>query len=396
MSTAALKQTNDSNRAAAAKRNIVDADAHIDPPYEMWKDYLPAALADKGPYIEHGDEHDWIVFEGKKRPVMMISNQAGRKGEDFKMVGRREEMRPVWLPQTRLEDMTTDGMDAAVLFGGGPLGTADNELYTASFDAYNRWVWDFAGADRKRLVPVGYVPMRDVDETIAMIRNLAKLGFRTINIPAFPQAKDGPNVGGFNAQALALTGNTHGDRSYLDAEFDKLWATITDLDITVTMHLGGRIPRFGNKQHFLPDLVMSKLAMAEPVAILLYGAIFQRFPQLRLVIVESGVGWMSWMAEYMDRTWEKQRYWTDSTLTEKPSFFMDRNVYGSFIHDRVGILNRNIPGGKNIMWSSDYPHSETTFPNSLHVINRDFEGIPEADINEIVYARAKRLYRVGE
>ena len=115
------------------------------------------------------------------------------------------------------------------------------------------------------MVPVGYVPMRDVDETVAMIRNLAKLGFRTINIPAFPQAKDGPNVGGFNAQALALTGNIHGDRSYLEPEFDKLWKTITELDITVTMHLGGRIPRFGNKQHFLPDLVMSKTAMAEPV-----------------------------------------------------------------------------------------------------------------------------------
>lgn len=395
MPTAALQQTKESNRATAAKRNIVDADSHIDPPYEMWKDYLPAALASKAPYIEYGDEHDWIVFEGKKRPVMMISNQAGRTGEEFKMVGRRAEMRPVWLPETRLEDMTTDGMDAAVLFGGGPLGTADNALYTASFDAYNRWVWDFAGANRKRLVPVGYVPMQDVDDTIAMIRNLAKLGFRTINIPAFPQAKDGPNVGGFNAQALALTGNIHGDRSYLDPEFDKLWATVTELDITLTMHLGGRIPRFGNKQHFLPDLVMSKTAMAEPVAILIYGAIFQRFPELRLVIVESGVGWMSWMAEYMDRTWEKQRYWTESRLTEKPSFFMDRNVYGSFIHDRVGIMNRNFPGGRNIMWSSDYPHSETTFPNSRHVIDRDFEGVPEADINAIVYERAKKLYRVG-
>jgi len=135
--------------------------------------------------------------------------------------------------------------------------------------------------------------------------------------------------------------------------------------------------------------------MAEPVAILIYGAIFQRFPQLRLVIVESGVGWMAWMAEYMDRTWEKQRYWTGSTLTEKPSFFMDRNVYGSFIHDRVGILNRHLPGGKNIMWSSDYPHSETTFPNSRQVIDRDFAGIPEAEIDEIVCARARRLYRVG-
>lgn len=101
---------------------------------------------------------------------------------------------------------------------------------------------------------------------------------------------------------------------------------------------------------------------------------------------------MSWMAEYMDRTWERQRFWTENKLEEKPSFFMDRNVYGSFIHDRVGILNRNLPGGRNIMWSSDYPHSETTFPHSLEVIERDFAGIPEEDINDIVCNRAARLF----
>ena len=118
--------------------------------------------------------------------------------------------------------------------------------------------------------------------------------------------RDVPKTGGFSAQALGLTGNADGDRSYIDPEFDRLWQTVTDLDMTLTMHLGGRIPRFGDKRHFLPDLVMSKTAMAEPVAILTYGCIFQRFPKLRLAIVESGVGWMAWMAEYMDRTWERQ------------------------------------------------------------------------------------------
>src|ERR1700756_5635420 len=72
-----------------ARLRIVDADAHCDAPYEMWADYLPPSLRDQAPRIENGDEHDWIVFEGKKRPVMMISNQAGRTGKEFKMVGRR-------------------------------------------------------------------------------------------------------------------------------------------------------------------------------------------------------------------------------------------------------------------------------------------------------------------
>jgi hypothetical protein len=96
----------------------------------------------------------------------------------------------------------------------------------------------------------------------------------------------------------------------------------------------------------------------------------------------------------MDRTWEKQRFWTESPLTEKPSFFMDRNVYASFIQDRTGVLNRDLPGGRNIMWSSDYPHSETTFPNSRQVIARDFEGIPEGDTRDITCNRAKKLYGV--
>jgi predicted TIM-barrel fold metal-dependent hydrolase len=196
------------------------------------------------------------------------------------------------------------------------------------------------------------------------------------------------------AQSAALTGDPGGDRSYADPEFDKLWETFCELDMTVTMHLGGRVPRFGDKKYFLADMPMSKVAMIEPIAIFIFNALFQRFPKLRLVTVESGVGWMAWLAEYLDRTWEKQRYWTDSPLTEKPSFYMDRNVYGSFINDRVGVLNRDLPGGRNIMWSSDYPHSETTFPNSHAVIARDFVDIPEADVREIVSDRARRIYCV--
>ena len=396
-----LDQALDERPAQTNQRySLVDADAHLDPPYEMWKDYLPAHLAELAPYIEEGEEHDWIVFEGKKRPVIMISNQAGKDGKNFKMAGKRSDMRKVWDPAVRLSDMDTDGIDAAVLFGGGPLGTANSELYIESFQAYNRWLWDFCGTDRKRLTGVAYLPMRDIDETLGLIRQAARLGFRSINIPAFPQSADGisttARVAAINVgQGAALTGNPASDRSYADPEFDRLWAEICELDLTVTIHLGGRIPRFGEKKHFLPDMVMSKFSMAEPIAIAIYSGIFQRFPELRFASVESGVGWFAFAAEYMDRTWEKQRYWTDSKLTEKPSFYMDRNVYGSFINDRLGILNRNAPGGRNIMWSSDYPHSETTFPNSQTVIARDFQDVPENDIREIVAERARRLYAVG-
>jgi predicted TIM-barrel fold metal-dependent hydrolase len=382
------------------RRPLIDADAHLDPPHEMWANYLPAHLRDKAPYIEEGEEHDWVVFEGKRRPVKQLNNTAGKAGKDFKVNVKRSELRQAWLPDQRLADMDRDGVEAAVIFGGGPLGTTDSELYIASFETYNRWLWDFCGTDRSRLQGVAYLPMRDVDETIGLMRQAAKLGFRTVNIPAFPQSADGistsATVKAISAgQGAALTGNPTGERSYRDPEFERFWAEVCELDLTVTVHLGARVPRFGEKQHFLPDMLMSKLSMAEPIAVLIFGGIFHRFPKLRFVTVESGVGWFAWAAEYMDRTWERQRFWTESPIPELPSHYMEQNVYGSFIQDRIGILQRNLPGGRNIMWSSDYPHSETSWPESHDILARDFAGVPDKDVHDIVYARAKRLYQIG-
>ena len=379
---------------------LIDADAHIDPPHDMWIDYLPARLKEHAPVIEHEHDGDYIVFEGSRRPVMMINNQAGRQGKDFKVKGRLADQRTVWETATRLKDMDTDGIETAILFGGGPLPTFNNELYIASFEAYNRWVLDWCSVARERLVPVAYVPMRDIDETIGMLERAAKSGFRAINIPAFPQNADAwktsSEVAKMNAaQTSALTGDPQGQLQYYQPEFDRLWAAFCDLDLVTTFHLGARINRFGDKQHFLPDMPMTKMAMAEPVAIAIYAGTFQRFPKLRFANVESGVGWFAWFAEYMDRTWEKQRFWVGSPLEHPPSFYMDQNVWGSFIQDREGILNYGRTGSKNIMWSSDYPHSETTFPNSHEVIARDFDGVPRADVKAMTRDIARALYRLG-
>ncbi len=375
---------------------IFDADAHIDPPQDMWKEYLPNHLKDRAPRVEHADDGDYIIFEGNRRPFMMINNQAGRQGKDFKMKGRISDVRQIWDPATRLADMDADGMTAALCFGGGPLHSTDNELYIESYYAYSRWVSDWCKVAPNRLYPVGYLPMRDIDETVTHVNRLAKEGFKAINLPAFPQNPDAwKTTSGIanlkDGQVSALTGDPKGALQYSNPEFDKLWKAICDNGQVITFHLGGRVPRFGQAEYFLADMPMSKLAMAEPIGILTYNCVFDRFPDLKIASVESGVGWFAWLAEYNDRTWEKQRYWTNSQLKNPPSYYMDRNVWGSFIQDRTGILNRNLPGGKNIMWSSDYPHSETTFPKSREIILRDFEGIPEEDIKDIIHNNCARL-----
>ena len=162
--------------------------------------------------------------------------------------------------------------------------------------------------------------------------------------------------------------------------------------MTVTFHLGGRISRYGQNKHFLTDHVMTKTAMCEPIAAAIYGGLFDRFPAMRWAIIESGVGWMAWAAQYMDHSWGKHRHWVGSTIQHTPSHYFDQNVYGSFLRDRIGIEMRHLPGGKNIMWSSDFPHSETTYPHSRAYIEQEFDGVPDEDKREIVGGRAAKLF----
>ena len=384
---------------ARGKFRIVDADAHIDPPHTFWGEYLPAHLKDQAPTIEEGDECDFVVFEGRKRPLIMLTSQGGRAGKDFKIQGKLADLHDSITPAKRLAVMDEDGVDVEVLYGGGPLGTNNLELYIESYRAYNRWLGDFCDYDKKRFAGVAYLPMRDIDETLGLLREAVESGHRSINIPAFPQAPDGISssagiVGTASAQGAALTGDPGSTRAYWHPEYDRFWAEVQDLDVTVTFHLGGRVARFGDKAHFLPDLVMTKLAMAEPIAMAIFGCLFDRFPKLRWGVIESGVGWMPWLAEYMDRTWEKQRFWLDSKLKKLPSTYMDENIYGSFINDRMGFVNCHQPGGKNVMWSSDFPHSETTYPNSLAAIARDTKGISDEDVAWIVGGCADKFFRL--
>jgi predicted TIM-barrel fold metal-dependent hydrolase len=373
---------------------LVDADAHVNPPATFWDDYLPARLAGRGPRIEPGgpdESHDWVVFEGSRKPLNVLSSVV-KQGRNFKPNGRQSDIQAgSFEPAARLEDMSQDGVSRAVLFGGGPLGTADNDLFIASFEAYNHWLADFCSYDRQRLVGVAYLPMQDIDQSIAMLKDAAARGLKAVNIPAFPQSGKGTAGGGFAAQVLALTGDPEGPLQYDDPEFDRFWTACVDHDMAVTIHLGARIARPGMNR-FLPNLVMSKVCMAEPISILIFGGVFDRFPGLRFGSIESGVGWMSWMATYMDDIYNNQRHWLQVDLKRPPSHYMDHNIWGSFIRDPVGVKNRNLPGGRNIMWSTDYPHSETTWPESQANLERHFAGLSEADRRPIVRDNALKFY----
>lgn len=377
--------------------NIVDADAHVNPPPTFWADYLPAKFKDRAPVVEAGDDADYIVFEGSRKKMNISGALAGTKDENWKVEGKLSDTaRGGYEASVRLKEMDLDGMDASIIFGGGPLGSKDPEMFLASFEAYNRYLADFCSADPKRLFGIGYLPMHDVPDAIRMLRDAHRLGLRGVNIPAFPFTLGGA-TGRSDMPAgmmLAMKGDPDSARQYDNPEFYPFWEAAIELGMPITIHLGGRTVRMQHDR-FITDLVMSKFSMAEPIAILVTNGVFQRYPDLRFVSVESGVGWMPFMADYMDKTWARHRHWTKSPLKNPPSYYMDQCVYGSFIHDSVGIATRHMPGGKNIMWSSDYPHSESTYPKSREMIAKLFDGVPEGEKQDMICNRAKKLFNVG-
>ena len=305
----------------AREYKVVSADSHVNPVPSFWREYLPESLRDEAPLLEETNEGDYVTFEGERKLFASMGAQAGRKFKDYAPVKKVSETRSGgWVPQDRIEDMDVDGVDAEIIYGGGPLSTANLGLHLASYGAYNNWLADFCSHDPERLLGIAYIPMVDVERAITDLKHSASRGLRGSVIVAFPPAKEGILPGG-----LALSGDPN--RNYADPEFDPYWRASIELDMPVHMHLGARkYP--GGPERWMINLTSSKFGMAEPISVFIFTGLLAKYPELTLTSVESGVGWMAFLIEYMDHLYERHQYWTQSPLKEPPSFYFHRQVRG--------------------------------------------------------------------
>jgi predicted TIM-barrel fold metal-dependent hydrolase len=378
---------------------VIDSDAHVNPPLSIWAEYLPAEYRDLGPTVEPGsadEPHDWVVFEGERTPFMRVNDMAGLTPEQRKWTGRLAESNPGgWDPDVRLKHMDADGISAAALFGGGPLASRNLKLYLASFHAYNQWLADFCSPNPKRLLGMAYIPLWDVSEAVQELHWAADHGLHGAVIAPFAQERPDYSGGAINFSNMIIYARLSDKRSYEDPEFDPFWQACSELAMPVHVHLGAADPTFRSPDR--PDSrfvgqVRTKLAMGEVVAHFVMSGLLERYPGVKLVSVESGVGWMAFVAEYLDNGWRKHGKSLVSILDAEPSSFMDRQVYGTFLEDHVGVNNRNLKGGHNIMWSSDYPHSETTWPHSREAIDRSLGEVALEEATRMLNGAARELY----
>lgn len=353
---------------------LISADSHVVPLPTFWREYLPARFRDTAPRVESTDDGDFTVFEGRRTPVMAINSIAGkpREGHGFSYRRFAEQVAGGHDPAARVADQDRDGIVAEVLYGGGPLATQDRELFLASHLAYNDWLADFCAHAPDRLLGIAYVPFASAAGAAAEIRRARRRGLRGALLPASPPSG-----------------------RWWDAEWQPVFEALVETGTPAGLHVGfgfARRHRFDGGPAFMTDVMMTKMEMAEPLADLVFGGVLARHPELRVVSVEAYVGWLPFVAEYVDHAYRVHRWWNDLGLAEEPSFYLRRQVYATFIEDAVGLRERHAFGVDNLMWSSDYPHGESTFPDSRAFVARAFADVPADEMRKIVFENARRLY----
>ena len=364
--------------------SIVSADSHINEPPDLFKN-LPKSLQEFAPKVvslEKGDA--WVMAPGAEPRLISTSAVAGRKKEEYlsKPVTYAEMNKGSFLPEPRLKDMDIDHIDADVMYPGIMRYTeriANPEVRAASCQVYNEWMADFCKYNPSRLQGIGVVPMLDDNNgqnALKGLKEAQKLGLRSVFLS---QKESGMPLHHQNA--------------------DPFWAAAADSGTPISIHIytnpftrgiPADIMAIPGTKELGPSTVT--MSMAEHLVLMIFGGVFMRHPKLKVVLAEGGIGWIPALLERMDHVFHVHKPYMGSPITELPSVTFRKHCYATFQFDKAGIRLRDLLGVENLMWASDYPHTDTTWPESKKVIDDSFAGIPAADKRMMVCDNAAKLY----
>jgi predicted TIM-barrel fold metal-dependent hydrolase len=301
-------------------------------------------------------------------------------------------------PAARVKDMDLDGVQAALCFpsfpgfGGGTFFRAeDKKLAAICVQAWNDFYIDeWCGTAPERFIPMAILPVWDIDLTVAEARRAIEKGARTISFPDSPVPLGLPSF--------------HTDH------WDPLWALCEETGTPVSLHFGSGsfMPGFSfmNIKPTVKEMTAAADAKMAPFVIptilfssnlmwstvdLLFSGKLQQFPDLQFSLAEGGIGWIPYILERSDYTWDRHRWYQDIDKETKPSDLFRQHFYGCFIDDEHGLKNRHEIGIDRITIEIDYPHSDSNWPNSRKRASEALADIPDDEVELIVETNARRM-----
>ncbi len=372
---------------------IISADCHIDlvwlPP-DLFTANASAAMKERMPYVVEGEKGPkWVSRNGAEFGLVNGMGSAGReyvpgqirRADRMAAEGLYEDgkkgIRRLTDPDLRVKDQDRDGVQAEVLYGilGAAQRLQDPEAEVEMMRIYNEWLAEFCSTYPDRFAGIAAIPSHDIAAGVAEIERVAKRGVvRGIEIA-----------------------NRHDMLPLYHPDWTPLWAAADAARLPVHIHtIGGKRPDFESmpplmrRQAFAVHITSFQLAMARVLMEVIYGGVLEAFPELKLVIGESGIGWIPYVLDHMDLEWEDQ--FKDLTLKMKPSEYWYRQCKATYQSDRIGTRLLDVIGEGNVMWGSDFPHPDGVWPDSQEFIQRELGHLPEETQRKVVCTNAAELY----
>jgi len=362
------------------KFKTISADSHINEPANLWVDRVQPKFRDRAPRVERLEAGDAWIIEGALDPINFGSNcSAGIPQEERKPWIRSEDVRHGgYLPGPRLEDQDRDGVDAEILYPTPRISnslfwnTADPEFHLDCIRSYNDWLSEFCSFNPDRLWGVAMIPNAGVDGAVAEFeRALSLPGMRGAMIGQYP----------------------HGGEA-IDNSDDALWAAAAKRKVPISIHVSFATQAQGDKSRSKMTGDVRFLDVPSRISQFINTGVFDRFPDLRLVLVEVDSGWIPYLKEQMDDRYSRGTEKERAKFKKRPSEYFDTNIATTFITDHFGVKHRHDVGISQMMWSSDFPHGGSDWPLSRASIDSQLQGVPESEQFQLLAGNAMALYGV--
>jgi predicted TIM-barrel fold metal-dependent hydrolase len=353
---------------------LYSCDDHLDMwalPPDLWTSRLAPADRERAPrVVDRNGVPTWVVGDS----VLGISGlpTSGAHGA-LARGGHTDGLRPS-KPDMRLVDMDRDGLYVSVIYGPAVLGLpiADGEFKAACWRAWNDFAIEFNAYDRARLAVLPVLPTHSPEAAAAELQRVAALGHRGALMYCFE----------FDCG---------------DPAWDRVWAASAETGLPISFHIGGgvsTIPINPNGWAHLAFSTVVAMQLCEPLATMIFCGALERHPGMRLVMAEAGLGWLPYFVHRMDASAAKRPgVAKDYALRSLPSDIFRNQVYITFEEEAHGATYIDLLGADNFMWASDYPHADSTFPESRASIVASFDSLSEADCRKITADNCRTLYK---
>ena len=367
---------------------VISSDSHVVEPPELWTARAEPELRHRVPQLVRTHGGDWWFCDGIQGSPAATGSMAGVRfdqPEKLSMTDTFKNVRPgAYIPEEHVKDMAIDGVDVGVIYPSAGLmlfSVPDTELVTAVFGIYNDWLAEFCGAFPDQLKGIGMVNVDDASDGVKELERCETIGLVGAMITVYPPA----------------------DRAYDLPEYEPLWAAAEGMGMPLSFHSGTNRRRgsgeiFEGTDRVKPSWVCNlDYWVRMSLTNMLFSGVFERYPKLQVGSIEMELSWAPHFLDRMDtlytqKTPEFARYRFKEDML--PSDYFHRNVFLGFQEDPFGIKNRDIIGVDNLMWGSDYPHQESTFPKSREILEEILWDCSEEEKAKIAGGNAARVYHI--